>query len=377
MESKDLKIRIVSFQNAHNFGAVCQAYGLQQTLYKMGYNDVMFINYNPDYLKQRYNPLDTWKYLDRKAPIFRRLIRIFKWSVYVTTSYFRNYQFNKSIRRLLKQTDKELHTKAEVAQIQADVLICGSDQIWNTSLTGQYDPVFFGYFDPSISARTIAYAPSTELSTLSCDNLSAIIEMISYINAISVRESSIRDVLQPHIKKNISVCVDPTILCGRDAYDNITAKRLVEKPYICVYSYFPKEQLVYDVLRTIPNYESYEIRYILFDAPNFSQAFDKEIHGAIPVEKFLSYIKYASYVVTNSFHGLAFSLLFEKNFCVTSVSNKSTRCKSLLQDINLMDRFVKEPEAAHWEEINYNCVNQELMKLRKASREFLVNSIEY
>ena len=96
----------------------------------------------------------------------------------------------------------------------------------------------------------------------------------------------------------------------------------------------------------------------------------------MPVEDFLSYFKYASYVVTNSFHGLAFSLLFEKNFTVTWEENKSTRTEALLRELNMKDKIVRTASDAKWKEIDYARVNGDLEAIRKKSINYLLNSIK-
>jgi len=375
MENKDKKIRIVSFQNAHNFGAVCQAYGLQQTLLGLGYKDVLFINYNPQYLKDRYNPLNTWQNLNLNTSFLRKISRVLRWCSFVLTTWMRNRRIEQSIKRMLRQTPHELMSAEEVANEETDILICGSDQIWNTALTSSLDPVFFGQAKPESYEKLLSYAPSTEISALREDTIRLIAEYLKSFSAVSVREESVKNKLQPFVSFPMEVTVDPTILCGQTAYDKIASNRIVKKPYICVYAYTPDEELVRDIIRTIPNYTQYEVHYILFSATNLSQWGDKSVHSAISVEEFLSYIKYASYVVTNSFHGLAFSLLFEKNFNVTWINNKSTRTEALLQKLHLNSRMVKDAEKANWTNVDYQQVNKSLDEIRKESIDFLLNSI--
>lgn len=375
MENKDKKIRIVSFQNAHNFGAVCQAYGLQQTLLELGYKDVLFINYNPQYLKDRYNPINTWQYLNLQTSLLRKVSRVLRWCSFVLTTWMRNGRIEQSIKRMLRQTPHELISAKEVATEESDILICGSDQIWNTALTGSLDSVFFGQAKSEGCEKLISYAPSTEISALNEDTIRQMAEYLKSFSAVSVREESVKNKLQPFVSKPIDVTVDPTILCGQQAFDKIASKRIVKKPYICVYAYTPDEELVQTTIKTIPNYAQYEVHYLLFSATNLSQWRDKTVHSAISVEDFLSYIKYASYVVSNSFHGLAFSLLFEKNFNVTWIKNKSTRTEALLQKLHLNSRLVRDAESVDWSDVDYKQMNKSLDEIRNASREYLRNSI--
>lgn len=368
------KIRIVSFQNAHNFGAVCQAYGLQQTLLEMGYKDVLFFNYNPKYLKDRYDPMVLWKKPDFHVSFLHKLSRFIRWFSLVLATYYRNAKFKASIKRMLLQTNKELSNEKDISFEKADILICGSDQIWNNELTKGLDPVFFGLTLKN-AGKVISYAPSTELSSLTDDIIREIAEKTTHFSSISVRELSLKEKLQPVIPKPIEVCVDPTILCNKEAYNKIASHNIVKVPYICVYAYYPDEEIVQEVIKTIPNYEQYEVHYISFTAASMNKWRDKSYHFAISVEDFISYFKYASYVVTNSFHGLAFSLMFEKNFMVTWMDGKSTRTAALLHKLYLDDKIIRSVSEVNWNLIDYNRVNHDLESLCESSREFLVNSI--
>ena len=373
--NQNKKIRIVSFQNAHNFGAVCQAYGLQQTLLELGYKDVLFINYNPQYLKDRYDTYKLYNIDIKDASIKHKISRSIKWLGYAIDNHFRNIQFKKSIQRLLKQTPNELGNSNECAHCECDVLICGSDQIWNTSLTHRFDPVFFGEIPWKVKPHLVSYAPSTELSVIKENDKQELHKLLDRFDSISVREITVRDYLAKVTNKSISVCVDPTILCSSDAYNKIANKRLVKGPYICVYAYFPNETIIQQLIKSIPQYEKYEVHYLLFTAQGWNMLAKANYHSAISVEDFLSYFKYADYVVTNSFHGLAFSLLFERNFNVARFEGKSGRTQSLLNQIELLNRFVDEPFNVHWDAINYNDINSRMQLLRKSSIEYLLTNI--
>ena len=371
---KNKKIRIVSFQNAHNFGAVCQAYGLQQALFEMGCKDVKFYNYNPQYLKDRYDPFKLWEHPNFNVSLFHKISRFIRWFSIILATYYRNAKFKSSIKRMLQQTDKEVCLTKDFSNEEADILICGSDQIWNNELTKGLDSVFFGLAMKKVE-KVVAYAPSTEISSLSEEIIRDIADKTAHFSKISVREQSVREKLKQVITKPIEVCVDPTILCSKEAYNKIATHNLVKVPYICVYAYYPDEKIVQEVIKTIPNYKQYEVRYVSFTAASMNKWRDKSYHFAISVEDFISYFKYASYVVTNSFHGLAFSLIFEKNFMVTWMENKSTRTEALLRQLNLVNRLVCSVSETSWQDIDYKRVNQEIESLRKHSIKFIEDSI--
>ena len=368
------KIRILSFQNAHNFGAVLQAYGLQQTILSMGYTDVKFIYYNPKYLSDRYNPF-VWLAHPIKWTIKTLLGRLIRFPFYFISTLRRNAAFDGSIKRLLNQTKSLVTKESDLINEEHDVLVCGSDQIWNSALTRTFDPVFFGQGPYKKKGWCCSYAPSTELSSLTDEKTKKMADMIRTFKYVSVRETHIKEQLEKYTNQMIDVCVDPTILCGVDAYNKIAAPRQVKKDYILVYAYNHQKQSIQDLIKSIPNWQKYDVYYVLLGTRGMKTFFNHKVLCEISIEKFLSYIKYASFVVTNSFHGLAFSLLFEKNFNVAYEPGKQTRCESLLNQINLSDRFVRKIGTESWISIDYLDINKRICKIKQHSLNFLENAL--
>ena len=366
----DKVIRLVSFQNAFNFGAVLQAFGLQQTIKSLDYNDVKFLNYTPKYLSDRYNPFTK----ELLFP-YRTLKGFISWCIhypfFLVSRLYRNLVFKRSIRDILDQTDYKIIENVNSYEENVDVLICGSDQIWNTAITGLYDPILLGMISFKHLGYVASYAASTEMSDLSEENVNKLKEYIQNFKYISVREAPVKDILQKYITNDISVCVDPTILCGRGAFDRIASPRIVKKDYIVVYAYDAYDPAILNLIHQIPDLKNYPIHIILLGAKTLHYFFDSKVHSAISVQDFLSYIKYAKYVVTNSFHGLAFSLLFGKNFNVAFCEGKHVRCLSLLQQLGLEERLVYNGNSCNWDVLNYDGINSKIDGIRKESLNYL------
>lgn len=374
---KDIKIRLLSYQNAHNYGAVLQAYGLQNAIKSLGYSDVKFIKYNPKYLSGRYVTYKTeGRGLQKFASILRNLLRTCRRPFMYLSREMRNRAFDRSIDRMLEQTDRLILSENDMKGERCDVLICGSDQIWNTSITGTFDRVFFGYGEYVRTPLKIAYAPSTETSSLTDERLKEIAPLLDNFDSLSVRENSLSEILQPLTEKSIEVCVDPTILCGREAYDRVAIKPN-RKKYIVVYAYNPEEKLIRDLIASVPSYQDYSVIVLtLVHSVTLCDYFNPNLKAEISVEEFLGYFKYADYVVTNSFHGLAFSLLFEKNFNAAFVQNKSARLISLMTQLDLMDRYNYDMSRVSWDNIDYKEIAAKVNQIRNHSLDYLKKSIE-
>jgi len=370
------KVRIISYHNAHNFGAILQAYGLQETLKKLGYTDVLFMHYEPTYLKNRYNPLSK----KNRTPSHGNIIKKLKWLIgylyFCINSFLRNQHFKKSIKRLLNQTSIKYDEYTSYVDETIDILICGSDQIWNCDITGKVDPIFFGKNIYKHLGYAISYAASSELSSISAkQNIEEIKSNLNNLKEISVREYQLKVILEQYTQKAIKTCIDPTLLAGSEVFNKIVTNRKIKDNYILIYSYDANDFLTQKVIQKIPNYNSFKQHIILLGPKTCKQVLNKNIHSAIYVEDFLSYFQQASYIVTNSFHGLAFSLLFNKNFNVTYAPGKENRCKSLLNQIDLMDRFIDNETTISWELPDYNKINTNIEKIRKTSLNYLINAL--
>lgn len=375
---KDIKIRILSYHNAHNYGAVLQAYGLQNVIKLLGYNDVKFLRYNPKYLSGRYVTYKTeGAGIKKLLSILKNILNTIRRPFFYLSKERRNRSFDLSIYRMLLQTDKLILDESELKSEVCDVLICGSDQIWNTAITGNFDRVFFGYGDYLETPLKIAYAPSTETSSLDEQRIKEIVPLLNNFNYLSVRENTLAEILQPLTEKNIEVCIDPTILCGREAYDKIAIKPK-RKKYIVVYAYNPQDKLIQDLIASVPNRNEYSVVILtLVHTSSMIDFFNPNIQSDITVEEFLGYFRYADYVVTNSFHGLAFSLIFQKNFNAAFVKNKSARLVSLMSQINLMNRYHYDNTNINWDKIDFSKVEEKMNILRTQSLHYIEKCLKH
>ncbi len=370
------RIRIVSFQNAQNYGAILQAFGLMKTMESLGYKDVRFVNYNPDYLKRRYK-IWSKRFFDTSHYSFKTKIKFWlSIPIIIYNRNRRNRNLNQSRNRLLKQTKKVYTSVHDIKNIECDFLICGSDQIWSTWITGSPDPVFYGVGDYLGIKKKISYAASTELSTFADkDNLNSICKLLCNLDSISVREKAVQDAIKGFTGRDVSLCIDPTILCGTESFSKIANRRLVKTRYILVYSYDIDDPDIKAIIRSIPSFDQYEIHYLCFGSSGLRGSLNRFIHGEVSVEDYISFFKYADYVVTNSFHGLAFSLLFEKAFNVAFKKGLSTRVESLLNQLSLSERLVKDINVVSWDAIDYNHVNKELEHVREDSIKYLKDNL--
>lgn len=253
-----------------------------------------------------------------------------------------------------------------------DVIIIGSDQLWNKKITGYYDPFYWADFSKYCNTKVISYAVCMNTDILLAEDLSIIKNKLKNFSCISVRENSLAHILQPLTSLHINVSLDPTLMVNPDLWKKSVDRTEPQSPYVLVYAILEKN-VVIDFAKRFSDYKHLPLKIMspIADA----QPFSSSIKPSTP-NGFLSAIAHASYVITSSFHGLAFSIIYQKDFYVMGNSGKNERMMSLLAALGISDRFIDSHYAVEQSApIDYKDVNQRLSILRKNSQDYLICSI--
>ena len=193
------------------------------------------------------------------------------------------------------------------------------------------------------------------------------------LDAISLREEN--KTLNTELGRTIQICVDPTLLLNAGEYESIEAAPPMEEPYIFVYGLETTNEMqnavadVAEVLR-LPVINGSSARVKL-------RIPAKSVQDYTPGQ-FLAYIKHASFVVTNSFHGTAFSIIYQKNFFTVPHSTRGNRMVELLHKLDLDNRiFGRQQISEHTclAKIDYDRTREKLAQLRRASLHYLLGSL--
>jgi hypothetical protein len=366
-----MRIGILTFHCAHNYGAVLQAYALREELKLMGY-DVEFVNYQPEYLLspysidiikgyKNYKPssfFSTIKYIGSEIILFRR-------------RFIRYWKFNKFIKKKLSIRTKPIKNVVEIDK-DYDAYIFGSDQIWNLSITKGFDDIFWGNFIVKKNAKKISYAAS--MDTEKIQEYALIKSRLSNFDYLSVRENQLKNLLQPLCYKEINTVLDPTLLVSPQTWNSFIKKPNIKKKYVLVYQVRETPQTLRIANEIASQIGGVVIRLVAFFN---SWKYGKNLHQSEGPEEFVNWIKYAECVVTTSFHGTAFSIIFNKPFYTLKLSDGSdSRAKNLLIKFNLSDRFISPESNINLTDIDYTNVNSKLNELRSLSKSFLINSLD-
>ncbi|AOE83348.1 polysaccharide pyruvyl transferase family protein [Pseudomonas sp. TCU-HL1] len=351
------KVYTLTFQKVLNNGAALQAYALAKFLKDSNFQ-VEVIDYLPSYfLIQRYRPALGLK---KTANKIKKIC-----------------SFNQFANKHLPLTPKTYFSKKSLSQISdAHAIVCGSDQVWNKHLTnGTIDESFLLSFAPSHTKR-IAYAASAGSSRIIETKDS--VALLRSFDALGVRE----DILTDDIKSldpglTSQVVVDPSLLI-KDYSQIENPKRVPSDEYIVTYVVGSGETLnkFNEYIKILK--EKIKLPVYHIGAKPIESA-DYNLLDVGP-DEWISFIKSAKFVGTNSFHGTAFSVNFEKQFLFFphTVENLNTRQTTLLKRINLLDRLVPTPfdlEKLKIESIDYSLTNPKLLKIVKESKDFLLNAL--
>jgi hypothetical protein len=386
-----MKIGIITINSAYNYGCVLQAYALERYLEKEGH-DVKIINYRLPEIDNVYtiytekvrfsNPVAQKIYnaLRKRKQLFQ------KRSTVIKAAKFENF-----ILHTLNTTDAytsfpELVNSYNPADF--DLLITGSDQVWNGSITVGLRPAYFLDFDKvkSDAVRRISFASSIGKESLTNAEKAFFEHYLKNFDVISVREKSAQHLLKSLTDKKINLVADPTFLLEKSDFDELVLKagfttpqaysRKLAKPYILVHV-IGKDKNVIQIAQAIseklnmPVIQNRREKVFTNEACSFSSA---------GPEEFIGLVRGASYVVTNSFHATVFSIIYHHDFITIPHSKYPERMANLLSELGLSDHLAPTldvlPENFNIRNIDYAPVDKKFDEMRNSSRDFLQDCIQ-
>lgn len=350
-----MKVGILTFHRASNYGAVLQCYALQKKLECLGY-DICVIDYRQPATESGYQPFH-WKHIWNN--------RLHPGNIY---RYLRKYGFRKKVYKSFhKFRTQYLHLTKQCNQLSIpqdiDIYLLGSDQIWSLICTEGFDPVFWGLFKHPSTSKICGYAISTNIASIESIDKDILRNSINKFASLSVREKTIKEELEKYISTPIRVDIDPTLLLSSHNWDELTDDSWGKRgDYIVVYQ-----------ARHLPGRESllYNKACALASRIGNTDIIDLSTCNYTPQE-FVSIIKHARYVLTSSFHGTVFGLIFHRPMAVFKLNDgHDSRCVDLLKSVG-MENMLKDiswiPILA---ECNYNLFDERLAKLQQDSIDYL------
>ncbi len=359
-----MRIGILTYHTGYNYGASLQAFALQTTLEKLGLNPEI-INFETERFAA------SREMFSRKPERRKEIIKIITRIPYHSSLIKRQKMFDDFTNQYL-HVSPLYRTEQEVIDhaIDYDCIVCGSDQIWNLTQDDAPAANLLFYLNFPKKQRRIAYSASFgKWVTKADERADDFLPWVRQFDAISIREESGVEYLR---SKGIDCCLtlDPTILLNREDYDIICQEPLVDHPYILMFGWNTNDDLIH-VAKAV----SKNMKLPILNIVPPPRAVFKEIKRKLDVgpREFLSMVKNAEFVVTNSFHGTAFSITYEKPFISVVSGNPDTRMENLMSQLGLSNRLVNPSqfEFSKIKESDFVGIQEKKNLLRKDSISYL------
>ncbi|MEI6864955.1 polysaccharide pyruvyl transferase family protein [Flavicella sp.] len=258
-------------------------------------------------------------------------------------------------------------------------LLFGSDQIWRYNEFPKFtglDPVYWGDYPKNSNVKKIAYAVSMGKMDVGQFDSNEVSGFLANFSSISVREKPLMDYVQPLVNNNIEHVLDPVFLLTKRDWDSLAEKggfkKAFKKKYLLIYNLNSSEE-VYRLATKIAKEKNLVICEFSGMAKPFN--FGSRIKDKFGPREFINAFLNAEFVIASSFHGVAFSILFEKNFFSMGIKNNADRVKSLLSSLDISNRYIETGSQLPITQINYRKVNSKLDVLKKKSKVFINKSI--
>ncbi len=367
-----------------NYGGMLQAYALQRYVKYLGYeckiisNDFMYKSTNSTRLTAKINNLrqfikSPFSYMDK-----RKSMHAYSNERALASACFRDF-LNKYID--IDNTGYDTYQQYLDNPPQYDVYLSGSDQIWNPNLYHK-NGYYFLEFAPENATR-IAYASSVGVSSVTKEQASFMKPHLKKIDVISTRETDGSRIVQGITGKDVRTVIDPTLLLNGEQWSEIAAEPVVDKPYIFCYL-FGERDYISNIKKQVKEITGLDLVCIPYIARELSGD-DMKVFEAGPAE-FISLIKNAEFVLTDSFHATAFSINLKTpflslcRFAKNDVRSMNSRLNTILSLVDLEDRLIDENDKITKEmlfDIDFEKAHKLLDERRKEDAEFLKNAIEY
>ena len=370
-----MKIGILTFNWAINYGAVLQMYAEYKYLNKN--NEVFIINYVPDNLTALYSTKILDKPLKFKSVVRKMLQKPIK--------YKQNKKFKEFINKNMILTE-EAKNRDDLLKIinKLDLVVVGSDQVWNYDITKGY---LKNYLLSDINCSKISYAASLGKNDIRSEFVELFKKSLKDFDFISLREEASIEYLNEICKRgDYKLCIDPVFLLNKEDWETIARKsdyKLPNKEYILIYMLECDTNLtkIAKYLSKIHNIPiiSIEIPYLRFKK---EMKGIKKLHDVGPID-FVKLFLNSKYILTNSFHGTAFSLIFNKQFISFTHSTVNLRIQNLLKlyglennqitdsikDIDIVKEILENNKKA------YYIPNKEVDNIIEVSKKYLDDAI--
>lgn len=370
------RVGIMTFFDVENYGAVLQAYALCIAVHKLGFSaeDIRFKELNND----------------KATPLYKRVATVLKLSKGHLLKYLKTREMSRATTRsfmefrneYLKQSRLAYYSLEDLERYEDlyDAYITGSDMVWS-DIGQNLDAYFLRFTDYD---KRIAYSPSlTGTDGLDAKRKAYYRERIEGMKYLSIREKSGQEFIDKECGRNAIWTVDPTLLLDQNMWiEQLQIESHHEKPYILVYM-FQGASTIKSAIKLIAETGKMDIRHIPMSVEERWQEHSRNKKNLFGPRQFVEMFSNASFIITNSYHGLLFSLIFNKPFVLfhrehgNRWSKHEKRMESLLEELHLEYRFLDPTQGIEPSmlQLDYSEINSVVNRKREESLNYLNSAL--
>lgn len=357
--------------NFTNYGSALQTWALHQAI-KKNMGDIVqpvLVDYCPDILADK-EPLNPFSNMWDKDEESRRMCELTMPAIQENYIKFDRFYRTRFVRTSKKYTSENFEDI--ISNEQLDGFVCGSDTIFCPDEFG-FDNGYYANF-LCMQKHSVAYAASFGDSHFTEASYAILKQRIQNFNAFGLRENLMVSYISEHTGVPVQQVLDPTLLLTSEDYDRIAVDRLEVEKYLLLYTrrYSPEIEIYAEKLAAINGWKIVEIS---LRASNANKPNRRMFYEA-GVEEFLSLVKYAEFVLTNSFHGMIFSIQYKRPFYVFSREQCNVKITEFLEMFDLSNRMKYVWMEENIKDIDYEAVQDRIDEKRKKSIAFLKRELE-
>ena len=377
------KVGLITYYG-DNYGGVLQAYALQQLVMANGYDCELISNeflYHRSRSKKRKARLENLTAVIKNPAAYLAKRRTYQQYAAQRTLKAKNFAAFRENNLHICKTGYASYAEYLKNPPEYDVYLCGSDQIWNPNLYCD-NGFYFAGFAPD-AALKISYASSIGVSSVTEKQAAFMAPLLNRLDVISTREQKGADIINTISEKSAAVVLDPTLLLDADDWIAVSAPRMFDEPYVFCYL-FGEREYVARVKKQVRQMTGMKLVSIPF-VPRELSSDDEKIYDAGPTQ-FISLIKNASLVLTDSFHATAFSINLKTpfvslyRFAKNDKKGMNDRLVTILNLVGLQDRLVDADDVINEDflyDVDFETAHELLNQKRREDYRFLADALQY
>ena len=358
------KVGILTFHRAYNHGAMLQCYALYRIIEELGHKPEI-IDYRQPFIEKQYTYTNNITTVEELKKVLQNPRWLPGFIIKILPQRIRQIKRRWSLYKGITFSKKVLSPEHMPQDLNA--IIIGSDQVWANYCTNGIDEMYYGNF-PQKDTNIIGYAISSNIASLKEIGTEKLTKLCNNFKALSFREEEIGRYLREEMNIKNSIVIDPTLLLRKSEWTRLidNMPRIISQDYILTF-FLNYDFDITDVTK--------EVKKLSTDR-NCKVINLPDVAGS-PID-FLNLIRNAKQIITSSFHTIAFSIIFNKEFYAIKTNNgKDVRYINLLNKLSLQERCINYDEltSSTYTTIDYENIEAKLEKERSFSINYIKNNI--